>query len=273
MPARTETTKKKHSPFRKHLLLPAEHGTWFWFFVPFFVGVGVARVLNAAVLLTFIGGFAAFLMRHPLTMWFQIRRGRGRKTDSPQALRWATGLGLVAITCFVLLLAMGLIPLLWLLLPLIPLVIFYLIAAQKRRAASRTFWVELAGAVGLALMAPTAYIAATGQMNSTGWLLWGLMAGQNALGVHYVRLRLADTHSRRPRRLPVLWSHGVGLLAVVLAGIQGLVPLMTAVPFIAFLVRGLWVTIRPRPVTNVRRFGLTEVAIEIISGLWMITAY
>lgn len=259
--------------FRKHLLLPAEHGTWFWFLVPSLVGVGVARGVNAAVLLTFIGGFAAFLMRQPLTAWLQIRRGRGRRSDGPLALRLTIGLGVVALLCFAALLLMGYAVLLWLLLPLAPLVVLYLFVARQRRAALRSFWMEMAGAAGLALVAPAVLIAATGQISSAGWALWGLMAGQNVLGAHYVRLRLADTHVRPSRRSAVVWSHGVGLLAVVLAGIQGIVPLMAAVPFAAFLVRAVWAAVRPRPVPNVKRFGFMEVGAELVSGGWIVAGY
>jgi hypothetical protein len=275
--SQTSESKKRPAVFRKHLLLPAEHGTWFWFFVPFFVGVGVAGevdvFINVAVFLTFTGGFAAFLMRQPLTAWLQIRRGRGRRTDGPLAIRWTVGLGLAALACFAALLALGYGALLWLLLPLLPLVALYLVVARQRRAAIRTFWLEIAGGIGLALMAPAAFITAGGQLDTTAWVLWGLMAAQNGLGAHYVRLRLADTHDRPSRRIPLVWSHGIGLLAVILAGLQGVLPLLTAVPFAAFLVRAVWTAARPRPVPNVKRFGFTEVAVEIVSGLWIILSY
>ncbi len=271
--AETSGMKKKTAGFRKHLLLPAEHGTWFWFLVPFFVGAGVGGGFNTAVLLTFIGGFAAFLARQPLTAWLQIRRGRGRRSDGPLALRLTVGLGLAALLCFGLLLVMGLTSLLWLLLPLLPLVGVYLVVAQQRRAAIRTFWLEVAGGVGLALIAPAAYVAATGVLDGTAWAVWGLMALQNGLGAHYVHLRLADTHGRPSNRRSVIWSHGLGLTAVLTAGVLGVVPLGTAVPFAGFLLRALWAAAAPRPVPDVKRFGFTEVGVEIASGLWIVLSY
>jgi hypothetical protein len=36
---------------------------------------------------------------------------------------------------------------------------------------------ELAGSVGLSLMAPAAIIAADGRITAAGWALWALMAG------------------------------------------------------------------------------------------------
>jgi hypothetical protein len=132
---------------------------------------------------------------------------------------------------------------------------------------------EQAGSVGLSLMAPAAIIAADGRITAAGWALWALMAGQNAPGALYVRLRLADTHNRPTPRLPVLGAHSLVFAAVILGGIQGLVPILTAVPFAGFLARAAWATPQPRPDTNVRRFGPTEVAVEIISGAWIIAAY
>lgn len=265
--------KGKPAVFRKHLLLPAEHGTWFWFLVPFFVGVGVAGNFNTAVFIALIGGFAAFLMRQPLTAWLQVRRGRGRRSDGPVAQRWTIGLGVVALVALLGLLVMGHTVLLWLILPLLPLIALYLLLARQRRAAVRNFWMEIAGSIGLALAAPAAYLTAGGQLDSTAWALWGLMAAQNALGAYYVRLRLADTHQRPSSRLPLVWSHGVGFIAIGLVGIEGILPLMAAVPFAAFLIRAAWTAVRPRPIPNVKRFGFTEVGVEIASGLWITVAY
>lgn len=269
----TIESKKKRRPFRKHLILPAEHGTWFWFFVPFFVGVGVMGVWNTAVTLTFIGGFAAFLMRQPLTAWLQIQRGRGRKADGRLALGWFGGLGLIAVGALVALLAMGYTDLLWLLLPLLPLIGLYLYVARQRRAAIRALWLEMAGGVGLAVVAPAVTIAAAGQVGDRTWALWGLMAAQNVLGAHYVYLRLADTHKRPIRRRLVLGSHVVGFAAVLLAGLGGVVPVGTAVPFLGFVLRAGWAVAALRPVENVKRFGLLEVAVEVVSGLWIVGSY
>jgi hypothetical protein len=137
----------------------------------------------------------------------------------------------------------------------------------------RALWTELIGAAGLALMAPAAVIAATGRVNFLVWVLWGLMAAQNALGVLYVRLRLADTHRRPTNRTVALWGHMIGLVAVVVAGLLGWVPLLASVPFAIILLRAAWAVRQPRPVADVRRFGFTEVGVEILSGAWIVLSY
>jgi len=151
--------------------------------------------------------------------------------------------------------------------------LFYLAAARSGRAMMRALWTELVGAVGLALMAPAAVIAVTGELSGLAWALWGLMGLQNALGVLYVRLRLADTHGRSANRSTVLLGHAIGLAGVVIAGLVNWLPLLTALPFAAVLLRAAWAIRKPRPVADVRRFGFTEVGVELLCGAWIVISY
>jgi hypothetical protein len=122
-------------------------------------------------------------------------------------------------------------------------------------------------------MAPAAVIATTGGLHSLAWALWGLMGIQNALGVLYVRLRLADTHRRAGDRSTVLWGHVAGLAAVVIAGLLGWMPVLAALPLVGVLLRAIWAVRRPRPVADVRRFGFTEVGVEVLSGALIVVSY
>ena len=259
--------------FRKSLVILAEHGSWSWLLVPFLVGAGVAGRLHFAALLVLCGALAAFLMRQPATAWLRIRQGRGRRADEKLAAGWALGLALLATLCLVWLLLLGRTPLLWLLLPLAFLFTLYLGVAQINRSRTRTLWMELAGAAGLAALAPAAYVAATGRLDTTAWLLWAIMATQNAAGVLYVRLRLADRHEREMGRLPVLWGHLLGLAVVVATAAWGNVPWPVVLPFAGFLLRAVWTVAAPRPIANVKHFGFTEVGVEILSGLWIVASY
>lgn len=262
-----EMTKRRRKFFRKQLVIPAEHGSWSWLLVPYFVGLLVAGEWNLPTFLVLIGGLAGFLMRQPALAWMRIRAGRGRKADQPLAAAWALGLAAIAGLCLIGLLATGRIMLLWLLIPMSVIFVVYLLAARRQRASIRTLWMELAGAVGLAAMAPSAYIAATGQLDNTAWLLWSLMAGQNALGVLYVRLRIADTHGRPMARAPVFWGHAVILALVVLVAYLEALPWLAVAPFAIFLGRAIWATIRPRPVANIKHFGFSEIGFEILGGM------
>lgn len=277
----TEIAISRRRFFRKSLVIPTEHGSWSWLLVPFFVGAAVAgpiagsgdRLGWLALALTLIGGLCAFLMRQPATAWLRIRQGRARRADEPLAAGWTLGLAAAAGLCLAGSLAIGRTALLWLVIPFAVVLLLYLVAARSGRAGMRALWMELIGAVGLALMAPAAVIAATGRLNGLVWALWGLMGIQNALGVLYVRLRLADTHQRPSSRSSVFWSHASGLAAVVIAGLLGWTPLLAACPFAGVLLRAMWAVRQTRPVLDVRRFGFTEVGVEVLSGAWIASSY
>ncbi len=157
-------------------------------------------------------------------------------------------------------LLLGRTALLGLAIPFLAILLAYLLAARSGRAAMRSLWMELAGAAGLALTAPAAYIAASGQLTSVALALWALLALQNAMGVLYVRLRLADSKQRAANRSLTLWGHVAAFAVVLASGVLGWTPLLAAVPFAGFLVRALWAVRQPRPVPNIKRFGFTEVA-------------
>lgn len=260
------STNSRRALFRKQLIIPTEHGSWSWFLVPYFVGVLVAGQWNLAALLVLVGGMAGFFIRQPATVYMRSRSGRGRKSDGPLAAIWASFFTLVAFMCLFGLMALGLTELLWLLLPMTIIFAMYLLAARQRRTSKRVLWMELAGAAGLASMAPAAYIAATGKLDGTAWLLWGLMAGQNVLGVFYVRLRIADTHRRPINRSLVLWAHLLVLAAVIAMALLGAAPWLTVVTFTGFLARAVWAVSRERPVENIKRFGFLEIGVEMLGG-------
>ena len=263
---------KRPSRFRKQFILPAEHGSWAWLLVPFLVGTAVAQTITLPVWLVLIGGLSLFLLRQPATIWLRARQGRGRRSDEPLARKLLLGLGSIALLCGIGLLWQGRFVLIWLLLPLAGLIMAYLQAAQGRQS-TRTLRMELIGAAGLALMAPAAMLAAIGASYPTVWLLWGLLAAQNVLGVFYVRQRIADTHERPFQRRPLLWSHIVGLVVVLIAIVAELIPWLAGLPFIGFLLRAFWTYQQPRPIPNIKKFGFQEVGVELLSGALIAVGY
>jgi hypothetical protein len=263
----------QRSIFRRTLLLPAEHGSWSWLLVPFLLGVAVAVRLNLATLLVLAGGLSAFLVRQPATAWLRIRQGKGRRGDEPLAAGWTAGLGIVALLSLLGLLALGHGELLLLSAPLAVVMAAYLLIAWQRRARLRSLGMEMAGAAGLAVTAPAAYAAGTGELDQTAWLLWLLTGLLNALGVLYVRRRLADNKQRGGSRLGQLLLHGAGLLLVLLLVWRGLAPWLALLPFAGLLLRATWLAAAPRPVPNIKRFGFTEVGVELASALFVAFGY
>jgi hypothetical protein len=259
--------------FRKQLLLPAEHGSWSWLLVPYLVGTAVADTFNLATLLVLVGSLALFLLRQPATIWLRIRQGRGRQSDGPIVKRLVLGLSGLALLCLLGLVMLGVTAMFWLALPVAGLLAVYVAAALGHQTSVRVLWMELAGAAGLALTAPAAYAAATGQMTAVAWWLWLLLALLNVLGVLYVRLRLADTHGRAAGRRPMLAAHLVGLAVVVGTAVTGHIPPLALLPFLGLAGRALWAYPRPRPIPHIKKFGFTEIGVELASGLLLILAY
>lgn len=269
-----ETAAPRRTWFRKTLVVPTEHGAWSWLLVPFLTGALVGSLVGQpapfsglALAFTLIGGLSAYMSRQPATALLRIRRGRGRKADETLALGWTLGFALVAALCLLGLLALGRTALAALILPFAAVLVMYLLASRSGRAAMRALSMELTGAVGLALMAPAAYIAATGAVDATVWKLWLLLATQNALGVLYVRVRLADTHQRPASRRLLLGGHVAALLVVAAGAALTWWSWLAVIPFAGFLLRAGWVYPAQRPVPNVKRFGFTEVGVEIAGGL------
>lgn len=268
------TEKSQQTIFRKQLIVPAEHGSWPWLLVPYGVGVGVAGQMNLATVLVLVGGLAVFLMRQPATVWLRVRRGRARRANGTLAATWIVLLATAALLALGGLLALGYAMLLWLLLPLAVIFGLYLVAARSGRSGLRSLWMEVTGAAALAVTAPAAGIVAGGQMAAWIWGVWLLMAIQNVLGALYARLRIYDTHQRPLNRAAVLWSHIGGLVVVVAVALASpAVPLAAALPFVGFLARAVWVAKAPRPLQNIKRFGFSEVGVEILSGAWIVAAY
>jgi hypothetical protein len=275
------TATPRRAFFRKSLVVPTEHGAWSWLLTPWLVGavVGLAAPAGAllaglALVLTLVGGLSAYMIRQPATAWLRIRQGRGRQADRTLALGWAIGFGLISLFCLLGLFLLGRTALLGLAVPFLAILLAYLLAARSGRAAMRSLSMELAGAVGLALTAPAAYIAATGELTPVAAALWALMALQNAMGVLYVRLRLADSKQRAANRSLTLWGHVAAFAAVLVSGaLPKGTPLLAAVPFAGFLVRALWAVRQPRPVPDIKRFGFTEVGVELLGGALIAAGY
>lgn len=259
--------------FRKHLLLPSEHGSWSWLIVPYFVGVIVGGTVNVAVILVFTGSMATFLLRQSASLWVRARRGNGRLRDIPILQKIVIILTSIATLSFIGLMAFGLTDLLLLALPVVPFFVLYMFSARQRQSDTRVLGMEIAGSAALALVAPAAMVAATGSLSTDAWMIGGLMAAQNVLGVLYVRQRVDDTHGRAGNRLLMLGMHTAVLMLTLVAAALYWMPLLAALPALFLLLRALWAYRAPRPIADIKKFGFSEVGVEIAGGLIVAVAY
>ncbi len=253
--------------WRRQLILPAEHGAWAWLSFPFLLGLGLAGGFHPAAFLTLTAALAIFLLRQPATLWLRVRRGKARASDGPLALTW---IGILMGVAALSLAGLGWAgrEAVWQLTPAIAVLLAaYLLVAGYGPAAVRTTWLELVGAVGLAVTAPAALASVTGELTAQGWVAWGVMGSLNALGVLYVRLRLADTHQRQAARTPMAVTHGAFFILAVVAARAGLLPSLIPWLYLAMLGRALWTWAAPRPISHIRRFGFQEVGVEALLTL------
>ena len=259
--------------FRKQLLLPSEHGSWSWLIVPYFVGAIVGGTFNLAVLLIFTGSMAAFLVRQPASLWARARRGNGRSRDIPILKRIIAILTTVAALSFIGLMAFGLTDLLLLIFPVALFFVVYVFSARQKQSDTRVLGMEVAGSAALALVAPAAMVAATGALSAEAWMIGGLMAAQNVLGVLYVRQRVADTHERAGNRQLMLGMHTAVFVFTLIAAALHWMPVLAALPALLFLLRALWTYRTPHPIFHIKKFGFSEVGVEIVGGFIVAMAY
>jgi len=258
---------------RYKMILPTEHGSWSLMLTPFVIGAGVAGKLTPPVWLCLIAVLALFLARQPVTLWIRIQRGKGRRADGPAALFWSAILLVIGGLAGIGLLAIGRWPVLWLALPAVGILIITLaITAWK---GPRLLSTELIGVIGLALAAPAAYVAATGQLDLTAWLTWGVSAAHSVISVLYVRLRIDERHERATysQAMTVVAAHVFSLAAAVGLSLAGVLPPLLAIPVGLLLIRALYAAWRKPPLNDVKRFGFTEMGLALGFAALVIAAF
>ncbi len=258
---------------RYKMILPTEHGSWSLMLTPFVIGAGVAGKLPPPVWWCLIAVLALFLARQPITLWIRVRRGKGRQTDGPAALFWSILLLVIGGLAGVGLLAAGRWPVLWLALPAVGILLITLaITAWK---GPRQLSTELIGVTGLALAAPAAYVAATGQLDLTAWLTWGVSTAHSVISVLYVRLRIDERHDRATynQALTVVASHALSLAAAIGLALFGILPPLLAIPVGLLLIRALYAAWRKPPLNDVKRFGFTEMGLALGFAAMVIAAF
>ena len=144
---------------------------------------------------------------------------------------------------------------------------------MAKNSTVRTLWLELAGAVGLALMAPAVLIGHSNEMGAKAWGIWGLTAALNGLGALYVRLRVADTHHRKMGRAPMFVAHLVVLMLVALAVWRWDGSWWLLLPYAGIFLRAVWTLIQPRPIANIKQFGFTEIGVALLCGAGVVLGF
>lgn len=263
----------------RHIALPAEHGAWVFLFSPLIIGMATGGFRPASLLLV-AAALAGFLIRQPVTMAVKVFTGRRPRRELPGIAFWLGVYGLVGLVAVVALAALGYGYLLWLALPAAPVFAWHLWLVG-RRAERRQMLVEIVASGVLALAAPAAYWVGRGQVDSTGWLLWGLCWAQVAGTILYAYLRLeqraldrmpAWEQTLRMAR-PALLYNLVLLVAVIMLATAKFVPLLLPLAFAIQPVEVLWGMARPAVKMKPKVIGIRQLIVSILFTLSFILAW
>jgi hypothetical protein len=245
--------------------IPNEHGAWALWIGPFLVGWGVAWQTTPAVLAVFLAVGFVFMARHPMMIMVRALSGRRKREDARPAAQW-TALYLVLAG-----LAGGLLvwlrygPLLLLALPAVPLLIWQMVLVKRK--AERQVGIELVGSGVLALAAPAAYTAATGQWTRLALMLWLLTWLYSAVSIVYVYLRLQqrklveapETAERLELGRMALRFAAVALVLVTATTLAKLLPRFAPLPFVLLQLQVILGTINPAIGYKPNRLGFAQV--------------
>ena len=264
---------------RKHLAIPAEHGTWAMLLGPFVAGLGLAWKLDLVVLWVLLGMLLVFLARQPMIILVKALSGRRPREDARPASVWLMIYGGLALIPAALLIASNRAAIFWLVLPALPALVWQLWLVTRR--AERQMTVELAGSGALALAAPAAYVAATGRFDLVALSAWLLCWFQSAAAIVYVYVRLEQ---RRMSAMPTRsqqWAmgrravlyHMFNLAASLMLSVARVLPPLVPLAFAAMLVEAVRGTFRPAVGVKPQTLGFSQVAVTIVFVVLLVFAY
>jgi len=138
--------------------------------------------------------------------------------------------------------------------------------------------VQLTGASGLSLSALVAWVAATGGLDSTGFLVCALNAAFFGCGILYVKSRIrARLAHRRPEAgamagVTITFHVAVVMFALVLVWRGWIAPLVV-VPFVLAAVRAKWGLSTKQKWLPLPRLGWSEVALSLVFAALLILGF
>jgi hypothetical protein len=275
-----DNTRTAYHLWQKHIALPAEHGAWVFLFSPLLIGAFVAGRFEWATLVLVAAALGGFLARQPLTIAVKAYSGRRPKHELAPAWFWLLLYSTIAAAASLGLILLGHSIVIWLVLPALPVLAWYLWLISKR-SERRQMTVEILAGGILALSAPAAYWIGLGGYHPTGWLLWGLCWLQTAGSIIYVYLRLQQ---RRLSSMPagsMRWQMGrpalgfnTAVVVIVAAtAASGLLSMWLVLPFALQLAETIWGTWKPAVKVKPTVIGVRQLIVSSLFTLLFILAW
>ena len=167
-----------------------EHGVLLVLFGSFFTGAALAQQWNSSTNLALICAFFTLQLEHPYVVQLKLR-----KNWKPRFAIWGAIYGAIALSLAFLLWLQSPV-LIWIyLLAIISLIIDGVAVIKK---SHKTIANEVAGFAGIALSAPFAYVATTGNLSIEAMAIWILNTLFFSSAVYTIKLRRKKTRSLKP---------------------------------------------------------------------------
>jgi hypothetical protein len=265
---------------QRHIALPAEHGAWVFLFSPLLIGMFTAGTLRWASLVLVIAALAGFLARQPLTIAVKVYSGRRPRSELIPAIFWLLVYGTAAAAAAFGLILMGHAIVLWLALPALPVLVWYLWLISKR-SERRQLAVEAAASGILAFSAPAAYWIGLNSYHPLGWWLWGLCWLQAVGSIIYIYLRLQQRRLPAVPELPERWKMGqpafvfnlIMVLLVIGAAAMGVVSGWLVLAFGLQLFETVWGIFKPAVKVKPTAIGVRQLAVSSLFTLIFILTW
>lgn len=256
--------------------LPKEHGSWVMFFIALLAGVLVGGRLHPALPFYLVSALSLFLIRRPLEIL--VRPQAAQPAERLAAAIWWKRFAATGALGGAALLAFGL----WQMIPLglATMALLGVNLYRARQIARQTLASELAGAVGLALVAAGAYYATRGRLDAAAlgtFLASGLYF---VSGVFHVNMRIRWL-KRPPLTAADRWATGwdgivyhlVMMAAALALSRGGALPPYGWVALVPIAWRGLQAAALGRRETDFKRLGWIETTYALIFLALLVLSY
>jgi hypothetical protein len=266
--------------FQRHIALPVEHGAWVFLFSPLLIGIFAAGTLRWASLVLVLAALAGFLARQPLTIAVKVYSRRRPGTELAAAWFWLLLYGSLSGAAALGLIFLGHAIVLWLALPALPVLAWYLWLISKR-SERRQAIVEVAASGILALGAPAAYWIGLNAYHPLGWLLWGLCWLQATGSIIYVYLRLQqrrlssmpDSQMRWQMAKPALTFNLLPVAVAAALAISGVVSGWLVLAFGIQFAEAVWGALKPAVKAKPTAIGIRQLIVSSLFTLIFILAW
>jgi hypothetical protein len=266
--------------FQRHIALPAEHGAWVFLFSPLFIGIFAGGTFRPASLVLVLAALAGFLARQPLTIAVKVYSRRRPGTELAAAWFWLLLYGVLSGAAALGLILLGHAIVLWLALPALPVLAWYLWLISKR-SERRQAIVEVAASGILALGAPAAYWIGLNAYHPLGWLLWGLCWLQATGSIIYVYLRLQqrrlssmpDNQMRWQMARPALTFNLLPVAVAAVLALSGVVSGWLVLAFGIQFAEAVWGALKPAVKAKPTAIGIRQLLVSSLFTLIFILAW